>query len=440
MDIRNKQVCILGFKKSGQAAAKLAFSKGGHVFVSSDSDYNAEERNIMKSINAEYETLHSDNILNNDIIVTSPGIPYSNTFIQKASESGIHVIPEIEFAYNFSNAVFIGITGTNGKSTTAFLTYQLLKSSGKDVELGGNISPGTPLSEIVLNHSPEIIICELSSFQLETVDKFNPHIGVITNISPDHLNRHGDMETYINCKMNIFRNQDKSDYAVLNMDDDILNAVNLHSNTIYTSLLKTNADIFYSGNSIHFGKDRIDITEFKLPGNHNIENLMQAIAVFNIINENESNTQQYINSLVSMPHRMEYIGTINNHRIYNNSMCTNPVAFKNSVESLSGRQTVILGGRNKDFDIDIIIDAVIKNTHNAILIGESTSVVKEYLISKNYKNIFEAESLHDAVKKAFSITVSDAPINFSPGFASFDMFTDFADRGNKFKEEIKEWE
>ncbi|MCK4524058.1 UDP-N-acetylmuramoyl-L-alanine--D-glutamate ligase [candidate division WOR-3 bacterium] len=439
MLLQNQRIGIMGFGKSGISAAKLAFHHNARIFVSNNKDFNNDELDILDSVNAASESTHSSKLLDSDLIIVSPGISYEHPILKDALNNSITLMPEIEFAYNYIKGNLIAVTGTNGKSTTAHLIYQILKKLSLNVTLGGNISPGQPLSDIaLLKPDCEYIVCELSSFQLEHIHRFRPHIAIITNISDDHFDRHNNIDNYLSSKMNIFKNQDSSDFAIINIDDELTKNTQTLSQKITVSSQDRHTDIFYNGKSIIVNeKLEINLSDFSLPGIHNIYNLMQAVSVVHAINGNIQNIESILKNLRSMPHRMEFLGKIGSHNIYNNSMCTNPIAFKSSVISLSKDQTIILGGRNKDFDIDIIIETIINHSSNAILIGETAELLFEMLQSKSYKNVIITDSLNSALIKALKITVNSAPINFSPGFASFDMFNDFADRGDKFKNEVE---
>lgn len=440
MNIKGKKIGIMGFKRSGQAAARLAMARGcNSIMISSNADFLEQEMMIIDKNNLEYEMPHSGKLLECDIIIVSPGIPFSNDFIVKAIDRGISVMPEIEFAYALTNARIAGITGTNGKSTTAHLMHQLLLMDGINNRLGGNISPGTPLSDIVADDDTDIIVCELSSFQLEHISHFRPFTGIITNISPDHLDRHGSMDNYVKAKLRMFENHDSSNTAILNADDPLLKELDIESTIIYTSMSDSSADIYCSGDYMSLPSSTVSLSGFKLPGRHNIANLMQAAGGYLSLGGHEENLEQFVGSLSPMVHRMEYIGTFRGHRMYNNSMCTNPVAFSSSVKSLKRDQIVIAGGRNKDFDISLIIDAIVSSTAGAVLIGETAPILSKRLIKRNFTNIKTASDIREAIEYAFELAQDNAPINFSPGFSSFDMFSDFNQRGNIFKEEAGKW-
>lgn len=431
----------MGFRKSGQDSAILIISKGGKVFVSESRDLTPDEKAFADNNHIPYETSHSDMIYNNDYIIISPGINPDNPVIKKAVELNVPVLPEIELAYSQLLCPLIGVTGTNGKSTTVYLTYQILKAMGMDAFYGGNINPGVSLSSIASGNPPSTgaVICELSSFQLEMTERFKPRVAVITNISDDHIDRHGSLEAYREAKYRIFRNQSDNDYAVLNADDP-----NLHNGKIKARLLQVSANKPVEGcyidngrmivdyDSVHFESD---LSAFRLPGVHNVYNLMFAMLSATLLGSIPDNPEQIIAGLKGMPHRMEYLGKIRGMDVYNNSMCTNPVAFRNSLQSVRGRQIVIVGGRNKDFDIDMIVESINEYAEHAILIGEAADMLSDMLEDAGFRNVYIAEDLRHAVSIAWDIQGCNV-LNFSPGFASFDMFRDFIDRGEQFRKLI----
>ncbi|MFO8061751.1 MAG: UDP-N-acetylmuramoyl-L-alanine--D-glutamate ligase [bacterium] len=443
MNIKNKRITVIGFGQSGRDASLLIESNGGSVFISNDSRPAGSDMALIEKYGWQYETSHTDRALNCDMIVVSPGIEWDLPLIEKALNSDIRVIPEIELAYGFIAKPVTGITGTNGKSTTAYLIYQILTSTGIRPRIGGNISPGKSLSGIALKSpdSYDHVVCELSSFQLEHIDAFRCNTSVLTNISEDHLNRHKTIENYANSKMNIFSNQMPGDRAVVNSDSINIAGITTEADIITVSGKDTEADILLNDKSftVKSSGEKVSMEAFLLPGKHNRFNLVQAIAAVFGLDIDKETVETIIPSLKGMPHRMEYVDTINSVRIYNNSMCTNPVAFRRSLEIFTEDQTVIVGGRNKDFNIEMIVDSIISFTDNIILIGESTSVMHEMLETRNYHgSIFPADSLQEAVVTAVNNTPEGGVINFSPGFASFDMFSNFRQRGDLFKQYVRE--
>jgi len=442
MEVKDRKFAIIGFGRSGQAIAKLLYSKGGMIFVSENKHLTNDQKEVIAEYNFPYETNHTGKILNCDYAIVSPGISFDNPVVKRLVEFGVTVLPEIEAAYRLTKNRIIGVTGTNGKSTTSHLTCQILSLLGNDVKLGGNISPGKPFAEVVMEtlDKKSLIVCELSSFQLEHISKFKSNISVLTNISDDHFDRHPNMDSYVKAKMMIFKNHTKDDFAVLNYDDPLFREMDIPSRKIYVSGREAIKWIYFDGKNIVFNYDRffnIVTEEFRLLGMHNIFNLMMSLAAAYIVKPFDDSISDIIGELKGLEHRLEYVRTFAGRQFYNNSMCTNPEAFEQSLRSFSKEQTVILGGRNKNFDIDKIMHAVSMHANAAVLIGEVSSMLEEKLRSIGYENAVAASSLEDAVKTALRYSQKGEYINFSPGFASFDMFKDFQDRGNKFKEIVR---
>ncbi len=446
MDISYKNIGIIGFGKSGQNISKLLKAKGAKIFISNDKPLSKEQLKIIADYNINYEIGHSDRLLQNDVIVISPGVDSSLKIVQEAKKIKIPVLSEIEIASRFLKNKIIAITGTNGKSTTAYLTYQLLKLNGKHALLGGNISPGKTLSEIVISEPPKdsIIVVEISSFQIENISKFSPNIGIITTISEDHLDRYNDFESYLNTKLKLLKNIKNDGFKILNYDNPYMKNYK-DDNTLFVSLKEeVNGGYVKDQNIIlQYGKERksFDYKDFVLPGKHNLLNLTFALLATYLICDFKINfSEKSFAMLKGMEHRLEYVGTFNNKKVYNNSMCTNPQAFKTSIETFGKGQTIILGGKNKNINIDEIIQTIIEYAGFAIILGEVKNLIEEKLLKNGYKKFFLADSLEDAIKKSLEVKEDNGIVNFSPGFSSFDMFKNFMDRGNKFKEILKKYE
>lgn len=445
-EFENKKIGIIGFGKSGQNVAKILKAKGANIFVSESKNMNKDQLKIIADYNLDYEIGHSEKLLSNEMLVVSPGVDNNIEILKKARNQKIPIFSEIEIASRFLKNRIIAITGTNGKSTTAFLTYQLLKLNGKKAYLGGNISPGKSLSEIVIENPSKdaIIVVEISSFQLENISKFSPNIGIITSISDDHLDRYSSFQDYFNTKLKLLKSVKKDGYKILNYDNNLLRALK-DNNTLFVSVNeKVENGGFLEDQQIVIridGEEMVyDIKKFNLVGIHNKQNLIFAILSTFLISEREIKiTSDDFSQLKGMEHRLEFVGQINNKKIYNNSMCTNPEAFIKSVESLGNKQIIILGGRNKNFNFESIIDTIKKHAVFVIIIGEVKDILAEKLLQNGYKQFFSADSLDSAVKKSLEIKDGEI-VNFSPGFSSFDMFKDFIDRGNKFKEIVKKYE
>lgn len=423
---------VIGYGRSGKAVSKLIEHLGKEPFVSDLS------RNISKIPYESEWGRHTDRLLEMEVLVVSPGVPLDIPILLKAKEKGIPVIGEIEFASRYLEGKLIAITGTNGKTTTAAMTHHILKESfGSKVFLGGNISPGTPLSSLVYNSNSETItVVEVSSYQLERIKKFHPWIAAIVNISPDHLDRHTDFQEYLNAKLRIFENQGPEDYAIINGDSPQLTSLEIPSQSLFFSFHEKR-DVYFNGSM--FVKDKKDNPIFSkkdlfMPGKAFIEDGMIAALICNIVGLKWDFIREQIKSFSGVEHRMETVFKDDNFWVINNSMCTNPVAFKESLECFPD-SCVIVGGRTKVSDISPIVETLQRLARFAILIGESSESIADALKKIGFKDWSFAFSMEDAVKKAFDTNLNR--IILSPGASSFDWYRDFRERGDVFKKVVR---
>jgi UDP-N-acetylmuramoylalanine--D-glutamate ligase len=424
---------VIGYGRSGKAVARLIESLGEVPFIS-------DSKKDLSSITWPHEWgEHTEKLLEMEQLVVSPGVPLDIPVLREAREKGISVIGEIEFASRFLKGKIVAITGTNGKTTTAAMTYHLLKESFNDrVLLGGNIYPGEPLSSLVeRSRVDSITVTEVSSFQLEGIKSFHPWIATIVNVSADHLDRHSDFEEYLRAKLNIFKNQTRDDYSVLNKDDKNLSSLVLPTKILYFSLSQK-SDIYYNGSL--FVKDRHDKKVFSkddlfMPGKAFIEDGMIASLIASIVGLEWEEIRNRIKSFSGVPHRMETVIKKEGLWVINNSMCTNPVAFVKSLECFPD-SCVIVGGRMKVSNLSPIVRAIEKMAKFAVIIGESSELIREGLKNTGFKDWVVASSMEDAVKKALSSKCDR--IILSPGASSFDWFRDFEERGEVFKRLVRE--
>jgi UDP-N-acetylmuramoylalanine--D-glutamate ligase len=424
---------IIGYGRSGKAVASLIKNLGEIPFVS---EKNENMRDIPYPNEVGY---HSDKLLEMDTIIASPGVRLDIPILKKAREKGIPIIGELEFASNYLKGKIIAITGTNGKTTTASLVFQILSLSNKfkNILLGGNIYPGVPLSELVLKSDEDTItVTEVSSFQLERIKNFHPYISTIINISPDHLNHHESFKNYLNAKLNILKNQTDTDYSILNLDDNNLSYVDAKSKIFYFSM-KEKADIYYNGK---FVRDRDDIIIFSIddlfiPGNIFVEDGMVASLIGRLMGISWEEIKGGIRSFKGVEHRMETILKRGELHIINNSMCTNPIAFSKSLQSFP-ESCLIVGGRMKVSSIQPIIDAINKYAKYVVLLGESSSIIENNLIKIGFSNYKKASSMLEAVRLTKESGIKR--IMLSPGGSSFDLYSDFAERGSDFKIAVRE--
>jgi UDP-N-acetylmuramoylalanine--D-glutamate ligase len=433
MNLVDKRVSVVGLKRSGSAAVLLLKKKGAFVF-GSDTDRNLD----VSSLDIPLELgKNSRRILDADLIVVSPGVSPQHSLLVEAKKRVIPVIGELELASWFIYSPIIAVTGTNGKTTTCLLIDNIMKTASMDSVVAGNIYPGTPISQVVDNVSREtVVIVEVSSFQLETIEKFRPHIAVMLNITPDHLDRHPSMEKYKEIKARIFENQGKADFAVLNFDDENVKEVynGAKSKAVYFSISEgKKVRVYTKDGIIWFDKEQLfPIPLMGIP----LEDILAGIAVSKILKVRNESIKEGLISFKGAPHRMEHIGEIKRRTFINNSMCTNPSSFVKSLNILKKRPILIMGGKSKEVDIDPILEAIVDRVKFCVVIGEVSGVVVRGLEKKNYTNFYSAKDMGEGVRKAYSVSSRGDIILLSPGFASFDMFRDFEERGNVFKREI----
>ncbi len=438
-NVQGRKVTVLGLGRSGIAACKLLGVQGAIVF---GSDAGKPE---IADAGFTYETGgHSERIYDADILVVSPGIPGDHTILNDARERGIEVIGEIELAVQHFDGILIAVTGTNGKTTTAALMKTMLDESGMKAALGGNISPGIPLSEVVLAANREtVVVAEISTFQLETIKTFKPNVGIITNISPDHLDRHKDFETYVGLKRKLFINQGEDDFCILNFDQAVTKETEqvVHSRVYYFSVRQniqngaylSGDTIFFSRNGKRqplFGKDDV-----LLPGMHNLENVLAASAAGMLVGCEAAALKRAVQRFTGVPHRLEFVRKLGGVTFINNSMCTNPVAFKRSLEGVQIPFVLICGGRNKNLVLEQMVKPITTAKYT-VIIGESAVPLSQALKRIGYDQFSVAQSMNEATDVASAHAAPGDTVLLSPGGSSFDMFKDFADRGEQFKESV----
>ncbi|MCK4596044.1 UDP-N-acetylmuramoyl-L-alanine--D-glutamate ligase [candidate division WOR-3 bacterium] len=433
MNLVDKRVSVVGLKRSGSAVVSLLKRRGAFVF-GSDTDKTLD----VSSLDIPLELgRNTKRILDADLIVVSPGVSLNNPIIKAAKKEGIKIIGELELASYYIQSKIIAVTGTNGKTTTCLLIDSIMKAASVDSVVAGNIYPGTPLSLIVDKISPDtVVIVEVSSFQLETIEKFRPYIGVLLNVTPDHLDRHPSMEEYIKIKSRIFENQTEEDFAVMNYDD--INIRNLQINTRskrynFSITEGPQMSVYTKNGFICFNdKQLMEIPAIDIP----LEDILAAISVVGICGIKKNSIIEGLDSFKGAPHRMEHIGEVYKRTFINNSMCTNPSSFVKSLEVLTKRPILIMGGKSKMVDIEPILDSIVKEVKFCIVVGEVSKLIITSLKKKNYCDFYVAKEMKDAVRKAYSVSLPGDIVILSPGFASFDMFEDFEERGNTFKKEV----
>ena len=439
-----KSITILGAGESGFGAAMLAHLKGFNVFVSDSNKINEERKSEMtkKSIMFEEENHSFDKIKLSDFVIKSPGISNSSEIISKIKSSGIPIVSEIEFASNYSNSFKICITGTNGKTTTTKLIYHILKRAGLDVGLAGNI--GDSFSKMLLSGDKDIYVLEISSFQLDDIKKFRPDISVITNIIEDHLDRYeNDFRKYIDAKMKIAKNQKSSDYLIYNSDDKILLEAlrlnRLEANKIPIGINNKRQNQITLDKKILYNKKKtimINTDEFALKGRHNLLNAMAAITVSDLLKIDNDIIRESLLTFSGLPHRLETCLKIQGVNYINDSKATNVNATYYALDSMRAPTIWIAGGVDKGNDYTDLLPIVREKVKAIICLGiNNTKLIETF--KPVIEIIVETESITEAVKVANKIAIKKDNVLLSPACASYDLFNNYEDRGDQFKEAVR---
>lgn len=449
MDLKNKNVLLVGLAKTGVSTIKKLNKLGANIIVN---DIKSKEKleGIIEEIdnldNIEYVLgKHLENIENIDLTIVSPGVPLDLPFIEKIKSEGIKIIGEVELAYKLSkNPTFIGITGTNGKTTTTSLVGEMFKKANKDTYIVGNI--GNPVIDTVdLTNENSYLVTELSSFQLESIEYFKPKVSTIINITEDHLNRHHTMENYINAKARIFKNQDKTDFTILNYDDSIVRDLGKSSNgnVLYFSIKEEVKQGAYldKNNNIVIKVDCEELvlmnkSELSLPGNHNLENAMSAILMAYVLNIDTDVIIETLRTFKGVEHRLEFVTNKDGIMFVNDSKGTNPDSTIKAITSYEKPIVLIAGGYEKQSDFTEMIKYATKNVKALVLLGQTADKIATTAKEHGINNISKVEDMEAAVKKAYEIAESGDVVLLSPACASWDMYPNFEARGLDFKENI----
>jgi len=441
-------ILVLGSGESGVGSALLAKSKGLSVFVSDSSliEKNYKELLLKNDILFEENGHEQANKLNVDYVIKSPGIPNTAAIIKQLIHKQIQIISEIEFASKFTDATIIGVTGSNGKTTTTTIIYEILKSENTDVDIAGNI--GVSFASKVAASNTKNYVLELSSFQLDGIIDFNPHIAIMTNLSPDHLDRYNNsFENYINSKFNIIKNQSEKDYFIYDLEDvKIVEFIknNIHkikSNLLPFSTTKTIDSVTYLEDKniisiINKNKIIMPTNNFPLIGTHNLKNAMAATTVANLLKIRKETIRKSLEHFQAVEHRLEHVLKINKVNYINDSKATNVNAAYYALDSMQSSTIWIVGGIDKGNKYEELFTLVNEKVKAIICLGKDNKKIFE-----NFENlveyITEVKSMSEAVKEAYSIAKSNDSVLLSPACASFDLFKNYEDRGEQFKAEVR---
>jgi UDP-N-acetylmuramoylalanine--D-glutamate ligase len=401
-------------EKSGQAAASFLDSRGALVTTTD-----------LKPHDVPGFRIQSDEVFSEswDLIVLSPGVPADLPGIEAARARGIRVIGEVELAAPYLEGPVIGITGSNGKTTTTALTGHILQSAGVAAQIGGNI--GTPVIAMTeTSRSDQWNVLELSSFQLETIQHFRAHIAVCLNVTQNHLDRHHTFENYASAKGNLFRTQEASDHAILNADDEVCRS--------FASLTSATV-VWFNGDDIGSLMPPNDVP---IPGRHNAENVMAAAAVARLAGIKPPDIVSAVKTFKAVEHRLEFVAEIDGVRFYNDSKATSVDATIKAIDSFDGKLWIILGGKDKGSDYTVLRDRLHRKAHAALLIGAAAEKIASQL--EGAVELIHSATLDKAVQDAWSRARPGDTVLLAPACSSFDQFQSYEHRGRRFKELVAE--
>jgi UDP-N-acetylmuramoylalanine--D-glutamate ligase len=441
MELNNKRVLVVGLARTGVATALFCAARGAKV-TATESRNEKDIGEAVAQLRAAKVTLelggHQEpTFVQQDLIVPSPGVPADFPLLQVARAKGVKVWSEIELAYRFLQGRLIGITGSNGKTTTTSLVEHILRTAEFQTILAGNI--GTPLISCVNGTtSTTVTVVELSSFQLELIEEFRPNISVFLNLTADHLDRHGSMDAYAAAKARIFENQTERDVAVVNADDAATLPYAPKRTPVYWFSRKNSVEqgAEVRGDQIVFrseGKDEqvMRRNEIPLVGEHNLENVLAAVAATRLTGADPAAIAQGVKSFAGVEHRLEYVAEIGGVRYYNDSKATNVDATLKALDAFPGRVLIILGGKDKDSDYRVLQQPLQQKAIVALLIGAATEKIEKQIAGS--VAVKRAETLARAVELASSAAKPGDVVLLAPACASFDQFENYEHRGRIFK-------
>ncbi len=448
MNLEGKKVLVMGAARSGTASARFLKSKGAIVALNDKKaleDWSDEARSLKEEgIGLVADDIPMWLLDQLELVVMSPGVPAKVIPARYADRAGAEVIGEVELAFRFMRGRVVGITGSNGKTTTTTLIGEMLKDGGLPTQVGGNI--GTALVSMIETSGEDgWTVAELSSFQLETIVDFRPSVALVLNVTPNHLDRYDGLMDYAAAKHRIFRNQTSEDVAVLNADDEIVsawaNGLKAHV-VMFSTQKELEEGLFLRGRDLvcrSNGAEKVLMTrdDMNLRGRHNVENVLAALAVGLACGVAPDSLRETVRKFKAVEHRLEFVAEIEGVKFYNDSKATSVDATLKALEALSeedGKIVLILGGRGKKAPYAPLADLIKSNVRKLVLIGEDADTIDDEL--KNFAEVIRANDMNDAVRCSFESAERGDMVLLSPACASFDMFTSFENRGAVFKNEV----
>ncbi len=439
MYISSQTFMVLGVSKSGYVVANYVLENGGRCFLYEEKQTDKIKANVDQLISLGANFVLRENfeqaLAKTDVLIVSPGVPINHEVAVKAKRLGVRIMGELEFGFSVFTPNVIAVTGTNGKTTTCSMLDKIILASGKKSCLVGNI--GTPITACVEQITKnQICITEVSSFQLETVSSFCPHISCILNIAPDHLERHYTMDNYVYLKKRIFKNQHSSEYCLLNYDDDVVRelAPEVKAKIIWVSCLQAVDGVYIKEEKIYyFDKEIMAIDQLGVKGIHNVYNSMFAIGCSKLIGIEDGAIKQGLSDFKGVKHRIELVGELDGVSYYNDSKATNVASSVIGIESMTRPTVLIVGGSEKGESYDQLFvrikDSVVKHT---VITGDSRYAMLESAGKIGVGNITVTSDFEYAVKIAKSLAKQGDNVLLSPACASYDNFKNYEERGEFF--------
>jgi UDP-N-acetylmuramoylalanine--D-glutamate ligase len=445
MELQNKRVLVVGLGKSGVASALFLKTHGARVTVS-DTKSGDDLRNEIPTLLDHGITVetggHGERTFREqDLIVVSPGVPVDAPLLVRARALGETVIGEIELAARFLPGPIVAITGSNGKTTTTTLTGEILAAGGLPVLVGGNI--GTPAISLAEHAKPEsVIVLEVSSFQLETIQSFHPKVAVVLNVTPDHLDRHRTLENYVDAKARIFENQRGDDFAVLNADDPTCAAMAERTKARvywFSRQKEVKQGVWVREGNIVFRngtqqREVMQVSEIPLRGAHNLENVLAAVCAAVLMGCSPDKIRDAVRQFKAVEHRLEFVTTIRGVDYYNDSKATNVDATIKALESFPANIHLILGGKDKGSDYAVLNDLLRQRVKRVYTIGAAAAKIESQI--KDVE-VVHAETLESALRRANAVAQAGDVVLLAPACASFDQFKNYEERGRVFKEIVQ---
>ena len=463
---QGRKVLVIGLARSGLAVANLLTTQGARVTVTDQKSKRELISNIKKlrkgirTILGRQDSVRLKKLISEyDLLVVSPGVPKENPLVERARKLKIPVLSEVEAAFNIAYERFdwktlpsppvVAVTGTNGKTTTAELIGAVLRTEGrKDIIVAGNI--GTPLSRVVGRiKRTTVLVLEISSFQLENVNTFHPYVAVVLNITPDHMDRHKTMTKYIQAKGNIFKKQTAEDFCILNAEDNRCRSLvrKAKSRVIFFSSKRAlRRGVYVKGRRMISNLDwnlkvppdrgELSVEDIRVPGPHNLENSLVAVAVGDIFGISRGKVREAIETFPGIEHRLEMVREIDGRRFINDSKATNVDACKRALETFPAPIVLIMGGYDKGSPYRPLINLVKEKVAALVLLGEAAPRIERELIG--LAAIYRVDGMREAVELSYSLSPPGSSILLSPACSSFDMYSDFEERGEDFKRWVRE--